>query len=191
MAPQFGRTAVCLKRNKLAAADAQQVEDAFAVHLAALPTDDSEPPSAPRPPEPATRQRRLKPRTQVNSLRPVRKRRPETIDKSMLAVPEPRRIRDRDHIRFVAKHACLICDRQPSDAHHLRFAQSSALGRKVSDEFTVPLCRGHRREVHRCGDEPAWWLKVQINPTVNARELWLTTHPLPIESDTRPRCRIG
>ena len=59
----------------------------------------------------------------------------------MLALPEPRRIRDRDHVRSVAKHPCLICGRQPSDAHHLRFAQSRALGRKVSDEFTVPLCR--------------------------------------------------
>ena len=44
-----------------------------------------------------------------------------------------------------------VCGRRPSDAHHLRFAQSRALGRKVSDEFTVPLCRAHHREVHRCG----------------------------------------
>jgi hypothetical protein len=43
--------------------------------------------------------------------------------------------------------------RRPADAHHLRFAQAPALGRKVSDELTVPLCRGHHREVHRCGDE--------------------------------------
>jgi hypothetical protein len=108
------------------------------------------------------------------------KRRSETIDKSVLAFPEPRRIRDRDHVRYVAKQPCLICDRQPSDAHHVRFAQSSALGRKVSDEFTVPLCRGHHREVHRCGDEPVWWLKVRINPMVKARELWLETHPPPV-----------
>jgi hypothetical protein len=93
--------------------------------------------------------------------------------------PEPRRIRDRDHVSFVAKQPCLVCGRQPSDAHHVRFAQSPALGRKVSDEFTVPLCRGHHREVHRCGDEPVWWLKVRINPMVKARALWLRTHPLP------------
>jgi hypothetical protein len=61
-------------------------------------------------------------------------------------------------------------------AHHVRFAQSRALGRKVSDEFTVPLCRGHHREVHRCGDKPVWWLKVRINPMVKARDLWLKTH---------------
>jgi hypothetical protein len=37
---------------------------------------------------------------------------------------------------------------QPSDPHHLRFAQPRALGLKVSDEFTVPLCRDHHRQVH-------------------------------------------
>jgi hypothetical protein len=66
-----------------------------------------------------------------------------------------------------------------ADAHHLRFAQSSALGRKVSDEFTVPLCRGHHREVHRCGDEATWWLKTGIEPRAAARVLWLKSHPLP------------
>jgi hypothetical protein len=50
------------------------------------------------------------------------------IDKSILAFPEPRRIRDRDHIRHVIKQACLICGRRPSDPHHLRFAECRALG---------------------------------------------------------------
>jgi hypothetical protein len=77
------------------------------------------------------------------------------------------------------KQACLICDRRPSDPHHLRFAQSQALGRKVSDEFTVPLCRVHHREIHRCGDEAAWWNKTGVDPTAAARALWLKTHPLP------------
>ena len=101
------------------------------------------------------------------------------IDKTVLALPAPRRTRDRDHVKSVAKQPCLVCGRRPADAHHLRFAQSPALGRKVSDEFTVPLCRGHHREVHRCGDEAAWWNKVGIDPTETARTLWLKTHPLP------------
>jgi hypothetical protein len=79
----------------------------------------------------------------------------------------------------VAKQPCLICGRRPADAHHLRFAQSLALGRKVSDEFTVPLCRGHHREVHRCGDEAAWWKNTGVDPSAAARVLWLKTHPLP------------
>jgi hypothetical protein len=72
----------------------------------------------------------------------------------------------------------VMCGRQPCDAHHLRFAQDRALGRKVSDEFTVPLCRGHHRELHRHGDEAAWWQKLGLDPTPTARTLWLQTHPL-------------
>jgi hypothetical protein len=49
-----------------------------------------------------------------------------------------REMRDKAHLRFVASQSCLICGRQPSDPHHLRFAQPRALGLKVSDEFTVP-----------------------------------------------------
>ena len=61
----------------------------------------------------------------------------------------------------------------------MRFAQSPALGHKVSDEFTVPLCRGHHRELHRYGDEAAWWQKLGLEPTGAARALWLATHPQP------------
>jgi hypothetical protein len=113
----------------------------------------------------------------------VRKSRPARIDKFHLPYPEPRRIRDRDHVRFVAKQPCLICGRKPSDPHHLRFTQQRALGRKVSDEFTVPLCRGHHREAHRSGDEAAWWKNAGVDPTVTARALWLTMHPLPARAD--------
>jgi hypothetical protein len=108
---------------------------------------------------------------------------PTQIDKSVLVFPEPRRVRDRDHMQHIIKQPCLICGRRPSDAHHLRLAQSRALGRKVSDEFTVPLCRGHHREVHRSGNEAIWWTKVGIDPTAAARAFWLETHPLLTSSD--------
>jgi hypothetical protein len=48
--------------------------------------------------------------------------------------------------------------------------QPRALGRKVSDEFTVPFCRLHRRELHRYGDEASWWVNVDLLPI--ALELW-------------------
>src|SRR5262249_40783215 len=86
---------------------------------------------------------------------------------------------DREHINPAPKQPFLVCGRRPADAHHLRFAQSPALGRKVSDEFMVPLCRGHHREVHRCRDESIWWNKTGIDATAAARVLWLKTHPLP------------
>jgi ERF superfamily len=97
------------------------------------------------------------------------------VDKSLLAIGEPRRYRDKAHLRFVALQACLICGRQPSDPHHLAFVQPRALGRKVSDEFAVPLCRTHHREVHRCGDEPSWWTSYQLDPLIVAARFWAQT----------------
>ncbi len=97
------------------------------------------------------------------------------IDKSVLAIGEPRRVRDKAHRKFVSAQACLICGRQPSDAHHLRSAQPRALSRKVSDEFTVPLCRIHHREVHRGGDEAAWWRGFGVDPHLVAAALWAQT----------------
>jgi ERF superfamily len=94
------------------------------------------------------------------------------IDKSVLALGEPRRYRDRAHLEFVSSQPCLLCGRRPSDAHHLRFAQSRALGRRVSDEFAVPLCRTHHRILHRRGNEAEWWESVNIDPVAVARKLW-------------------
>jgi hypothetical protein len=82
------------------------------------------------------------------------------------------RLRDKDHRKFVSTQPCVVCGRSPADAHHLRFAQPRALGRKVSDEFTVPLCRLHHRELHRHGDEAAWWHRVKIDPLPIAHRLW-------------------
>jgi Rad52/22 family double-strand break repair protein len=104
---------------------------------------------------------------------------PAQIDKSVLAIAEPKRLRDKAHLRFVASQPCLVCGRQPSDPHHLRFAQPRALGLKVSDEFTVPLCRTHHREIHRYGDEATWWGKYRLEPLIIASTLWRQTHPLP------------
>jgi hypothetical protein len=153
-------------KNQLYESDAQQVEQAFAAKLAVIPPDSAKADN-------------ITPELNDQSLAA----KPPQVDKSVLVFPEPRRIRDRDHIRHVIKQPCLICGRRPSDPHHLRFVQSRALGRKVSDEFTVPLCRTHHREVHRSGNEAAWWTNVGIDPTIAARTLWLETHPLPTIPD--------
>ena len=85
--------------------------------------------------------------------------------------------------RFSATRRCRAASILHSpDEWHSRVVtrtQHRALGRKVSDEFTVPLCRGHHREVHRSGNEAAWWTNAGVDPTVTARALWLETHPLP------------
>jgi hypothetical protein len=146
-------------KNQLSAADAQQVEQAFTTRWAVIPAESAKTDDA---------------TTAVTT----------PIDKSVLELSEPRRIRDRHHVRHVMKQPCLICGRQPSDPHHLRFAQSRAFGRKVSDEFTVPVCRTHHREIHRCGDEESWWQNTGTDPLAAARTLWLETHPLPRPEST-------
>jgi hypothetical protein len=158
------------EKNSLTAADAECVEQVFQARLATIITDITETAGG----LPAQQ-------VEPSARRPDRKKRHRVavVDKSVLASPASRRIRDREHVKSVAKQPCLVCGRRPADAHHLRFVQSPALGRKVSDEFTVPLCRGHHREAHRLGDEAAWWKKTGINPTAAARALWLKTHPLP------------
>jgi hypothetical protein len=100
---------------------------------------------------------------------------PGKIDKSVLTISEPRRLRDKAHLKFVGSQPCLICARSPADAHHLRFTQPRAMGLKVSDEFTVPLCRTHHRDIHSFGDEVAWWERRAIDPVATARMLWIST----------------
>jgi hypothetical protein len=72
----------------------------------------------------------------------------EAAEQSVTPIGKTLRLRDRIHLKYVSDQPCMACGRSPSDAHHLRFAQGRALGRKVSDEFTVPLCRTHHRELH-------------------------------------------
>ena len=158
------------RKNTLTATDAQQVEEAFHAKLGSLanPLDDSSPQEGGGSINAET------PTGEDLGTSPQR----SGIDKSLLALSEPRRIRDRQHVRSVMREPCLVCGRTPSDAHHLRFTQKRALSRKVSDEFTVPLCRGHHRELHRWGDEAAWWTKLRLDPVATARTLWLKSHPL-------------
>jgi hypothetical protein len=173
-------------KNRLSEQDALDIEQAFETRLATLsPAAEREYAAVQAAPASSTEENSTAaegPTAPVPAKRRSKQRARQTgvVDKSALALPVPRRIRDRDHLRFVAQQPCLICGRQPCDAHHLRFTQSRALGRKVSDEFTVLLCRGHHREVHHKGDEIQWWGSAGIDPTVTARALWLVSHPLPI-----------
>jgi hypothetical protein len=163
----------CLRqKDTLTEEDATRVEESFRSRMTGLTvasTPDAMPPTVQALGETS------KTFDQSSPLRTARSR--FNIDKSALVLSEPRRVRDREHVRHVANQSCIVCGRKPCDAHHLRFAQTRALGRKVSDEFTVPLCRGHHRELHHHGDETAWWRKVAIDPVAAARGLWLETHP--------------
>lgn len=99
---------------------------------------------------------------------------PSDVPKVTPRIKSVRR-RSKAHLLFVGSQPCLVCELGPSDAHHLKFAQSRGLGMKVSDEFTVPLCRSHHQELHRHGNELAWWANVQIDPIPIAKSLWETS----------------
>src|SRR5262245_37326900 len=157
-------------KNSLTASDAKLVEDAFErrlselgpTHAAALLEDGSSGTQVAALQETAA--------TESRDEGPTK-----GIDKSVLSVPAPRRYRNREHLRSVAKQPCLICGRKPSDPHHLRYLQPRALGRNPTDEFAVPLCRVHHRAVHRVRDERAWWRTAGIDPIKVARKLWKDT----------------
>ena len=94
------------------------------------------------------------------------------IDKSRLRIGQERRLRDKNHLRHVGELPCLICNRQPSHAHHLKFAQRRGLSQKVSDEFVVPLCAIHHADLHNASSERQWWKSHNIKPLEIAQKLW-------------------
>ena len=159
-------------KNTLTAADAKLVEDAFeqkSSQLSALAVETSELPDTKAQTAPVQGSQGIDTGATAYKLQP------KGIDKSVLAIGAPRRYRNKEHLRYVTLQPCLLCARKPSDAHHLRFVQPRALGRKASDEFAVPLCRIHHRAAHRAGDERAWWKAAGIDPLKIARKLWKDT----------------
>jgi hypothetical protein len=147
-------------KNQLSIADAQAVEVAFETRLSEL----GEPVPA-RPPES---------QNPGDHHRPPQ--RPEPGAEPVTFISKPARDRDREHRKFVSAQPCLVCGRTPSDPHHIKFAEQRAIGRKVSDRFTVPICRLHHRELHRRGNERAWWQSQGIDPLPVAAKLWAKTH---------------
>jgi len=168
-------------KNSLTATDAKLVEDAFERRLSELPSSDAAAPSNHESSVPQTVGPQVIATPKITDLGQAK-----GIDKSILTVAAPRRYRNREHLRYVAQQACLVCGRKPSDPHHLGFTQPRALGRKVSDEFAVPLCRGHHRAVHRSRDERAWWRQAGIDPIKVARRLWKATRGIGQRRSQRP-----
>src|SRR5262249_15281538 len=146
-------------KNRLSGTDAQTLETAFAARLALIGEA----------------------RSGTENAETSRSEQPQSSDthspiQTVTVISKPARERDRNHLRFVTSRPCLICGRTPSDAHHIKFAEQRAMGRKVSDRFTVPVCRLHHRELHQRGNERAWWKGKAIDPLAVAASLWNQTH---------------
>ena len=175
MRPQTGFTRTLATKNALALADANSVEAGFRERVLMLEAG------------PAVSEGQIDPAKDDGVEPPGARAFVETMDASVAApiiLPQKPmgrhrritakaiRLRDKEHCRYLATLPCVVCGRTPTEAHHIRFAQPRALGRKVSDEYTVPVCRLHHRELHRYGDEASWWVGVNIDPLPIALELW-------------------
>jgi hypothetical protein len=166
-------------KNQLSTADAKAVEGAFDAKLTQLGE--------------------AAPARELKSQRPSDKDggsvRDEPSAQAVVVIRKPVRERDREHLKFVAAQSCLVCGRTPSDAHHIKFAEQRAMGRKVSDKFTVPICRLHHRELHRPGNERAWWQQQDIEPLAVAAALWKKTHTVEAivdgSSEVDPREKVN
>jgi hypothetical protein len=176
-------------KNSLTSEDASIVDKEFQARIrvlvpdACVETSPSEPAAAT---EPASRQSQAAspnnrsadneeqaPAREAGGKRNIERNSPQNANGFGLV--KLRRSRNKDHLRFITLQPCTVCGRRPCEAHHIRYAQPRALGRKVSDEFTVPLCRVHHRELHGQGDERAWWTKFNIDPLPIALSFWQHT----------------
>jgi hypothetical protein len=178
-------------KNKLTTEDAKMVEQRFQARLLQIdqqvsanerspaPAAPAEmpdgPPTSDGLPHDAPTQRHASASVTVTPVKQKAIGRKRSASSSVQPLGKTVRLRDKDHRRFVLRQACLVCGRVPSDPHHLTFTQPRALGRRVSDEFMVPVCRVHHRELHRSGDEAAWWRRLNIDPIPVALKLWRHT----------------
>lgn len=158
-------------KNTLIANDASVVEAAYRLLLEVSDRSAAVDANNAVPVEP---EKLLHPDTEKHSELPANLARPGDQ-----VTPICKRVRKRNkaHLIFIAAQPCLVCQRSPCDAHHLKFAEPRALGQKVSDEHTVPLCREHHHDLHRNGNELAWWANQQLSPLEVARGFWAKSNP--------------
>jgi hypothetical protein len=190
-------------KNTLEAGDAVIVEDAFRDRMRVLLPEVYPPEEVPAQepdqraldaapassPEPLAVEPAQVPRARTMTRRPSAMR-VETA--SSVASMKPHRARDKDHLSFICKQPCTVCGRSPCEAHHIRFAQPRAMGLRVSDEFTVPLCRLHHREIHGVGKELSWWKERNIDPLPIALRFWQLTRGVlpPAKEGAKPETQI-
>jgi hypothetical protein len=172
-------------KNSLTASDAKIVEERFRARLSNIKSSDEEasdgstvrrrPDDLADSPSSAVAPAGVRGPDLDPAQKGARRSKKQSRSDVVQGLGKPVQLRDKEHRRFVLRQPCLVCGRVPSDPHHLTFTQPRAMGRRVSDEFTVPVCRAHHRELHRAGDEAAWWCRLNIDPLPVALKLWQQT----------------
>ena len=78
------------------------------------------------------------------------------------------------HLDKIRGMSCIICESPPkSDPHHITNAEKSGMGRKVGDNWTVPLCRECHGRLHMYKyGEKLFWAMTGIDPLEKSREFF-------------------
>ncbi len=91
------------------------------------------------------------------------------------------RVKDRDHLKFVASLPCVVCGRHgDTQAAHIRFGWARAgkrevgLQEKPDDRWAVPLCTSCHIKQHDT-NEKVYWSKKHMSPIFIALALWGVT----------------
>src|SRR5262249_45645607 len=96
------------EKNKLNAADAKHIEEAFRTKLLSFAIHHSE--GVPK----SQNNSQIPDSNQGSTSKRKPAARPSAVDKSVLVHPEPRRVRDREHLRFVAEQSAWFADVSPA-----------------------------------------------------------------------------
>ena len=82
------------------------------------------------------------------------------------------------HLDFIRSLPCVICgDNTATEACHIRYSDAAhnkvnpGIGRKPSDEHTIPLCSKHHREQHRTS-EIGFWRSYNLDPVSISNSLF-------------------
>ena len=81
-------------------------------------------------------------------------------------------VRDKVYLIFVRGSRCLACGATGVHAHHLKMVEAVGQGRKVGDQWTVPLCAVCHDHLHHWGDEQTWWDIRGVDPVGWAKQKW-------------------
>jgi hypothetical protein len=88
---------------------------------------------------------------------------PNVVDKAVLSVPEPKRVRNPVHLQFIGSLPALCV---------AAYQAMPITGQQGQRRMTIPLCVTHHRALHNVGSEEAWWAERGIDAKAEAERLW-------------------